>query len=571
MSADRTRLSTVQSITRIDQSNAPIPQPITRLPDYPITKFTIALFLCAVAFLSAQSEKVDFATIGKIRDEGLSRSQVMDHISWLSDVYGPRLTGSPAIEQASQWAMKKFGEWQLANIHQERWKFGRGWSLVKFSANLVEPQPQPLIGFPHSWSPATKGEITADVAPVQIASEADFARYRGKLAGKIVLMQPARAVRMLEGPIVLKMSDKDLAEAGTTPIPAARGTGDQAAGGRSAGPGAQATFRQKLAKFLAEEGVVATFDRGSDSDMAAGGSDMSWQQQHPDGGTIFPIGGGPRDEMAAAGIPGVTLAVEHYNRMVRVLGRNLPVKVSLNIDARFHEEVGMNGFNTVAEMPGTDLASEVVMLGAHFDSHPYATGATDNATGSAAMMEAMRILKAVGARPRRTIRIALWGGEEQGLLGSRAYVREHFGDPETMQLKPEHAKLAAYFNSDNGTGRVRGIWLQSNLAVRPIFEQWIAPLADLGVTTLGPRSVSSTDHVSFDDVGLPGFQLMVDRLEYNARTHHSNMDVFDRVQRDDMVQQATVIAVLAYEAAMRDEKLPRKALPAPKRGRGESQ
>jgi len=237
--------------------------------------------------------------------------------------------------------------------------------------------------------------------------------------------------------------------------------------------------------------------------------------------------------------------------------------VELNVETKFFDETTPNGFNTIAEIPGGDPASEVVMLGAHFDSHPYATGATDNATGSAAMMEAMRILKAVGAKPRRTIRIALWGGEEQGLLGSRAYVREHFADVETMTLRPEHAKLAAYFNSDNGTGRVRGIWLQGNMAARPIFEQWMAPLADLGVTIVGPRSVTATDHVSFDNAGLPAFQFLVDRLEYNARTHHSNMDTVDRVQREDMVQQATVVAVFAYDAAMRDEKLPRKALPAP--------
>jgi carboxypeptidase Q len=519
---------------------------------------TAALVICALTMASAQTEKLDFATIGKIRDEGLSRSQVMDHISWLSDVYGPRLTGSPAIQQASEWAMKKFGEWGLTNIHQERWKFGKGWSLVRFSATLVEPQVQPIIGFPHEWSSGTKGAVTADVVRAAIASEADFARYHGKLAGKILLTQTPRVVRMLEGPIILRMTDKDIAEAESTPIPAAAG------GGRG---NAQAAFRQKLEEFYVDEGVVATFDRGGDGDMASGGSDMSWQQQHTDGGTLFPAGSGARDENAGKAVPAVTLAVEHYNRMIRVLDKGLPVKVELNIDVKFHDEADMNGFNTVAEIPGTDLASEVVILGAHFDSHPYATGATDNATGSAAMMEAMRILKAVGVKPRRTIRVALWGGEEQGLLGSRAYVKQHFADPETMELKPEHTKLAAYFNSDNGTGRVRGVWLQSNLAVRPIFEQWIAPLRDLGVTTLGPRSVAATDHASFDDVGLPGFQFMVDRLEYNARTHHSNMDVFDRVQRDDMVQQATVVAVFAYDAAMRDEKLPRKALP-PARGRG---
>jgi carboxypeptidase Q len=371
------------------------------------------------------------------------------------------------------------------------------------------------------------------------------------------------------------MTEQNIAEAETTPVPAARGgrgaAADEAAGGGRGGRGnAQAIFRQKLEQFYVDEGVVATFDRGSDSDMAAGGSDMSWQQQHPDGGTIFPTGSGARDANAGRAVPEVTLAVEHYNRMVRVLDKGLPVTVELNVETKFYDETTPNGFNTVAEIPGGDLASEVVMLGAHFDSHPYATGATDNATGSAAMMEAMRILRAVGAKPRRTIRVALWGGEEQGLLGSRAYVREHFADVETMALKPEHAKLAAYFNSDNGTGRVRGIWLQGNMAARPIFEAWMAPLKDLGVTIVGPRSVSQTDHVSFDSVGLPGFQFLVDRLEYNARTHHSNMDTFDRVQRDDMVQQATVVAAFAYDAAMRDEKLPRKALPAPQRGRGTS-
>ncbi len=520
----------------------------------------LALAAAAAPFAAAQSERLDLAMIGRIRDEGLSRSQVMDHVSWLSDVYGPRLTGSPQIQQASEWAMKKFAEWGLSNVHQERWAFGKGWSLVRFSAHLVEPQVQPIIGFPHEWSSGTKGPVTAEVVRAQIASEADFAKYRGTLAGRIVLSQPARAVRMLEGPIILRMGEKETAEAEATPIPAA---------GASGRGNLAAAFRQKLDEFYVDEGVVAVFDRGSNSDMAAGGSDMSWQQQHPDGGTIFPTGSGARDAKAGKAVPEITLAVEHYNRMVRVLDKGLPVKVELNVETKFYDENTPNGFNTVAEMPGTDLSSEVVLLGAHFDSHPYATGATDNATGSAAMMEAMRILKAAGAKPRRTIRVALWGGEEQGLLGSRAYVREHFADVDTMTLKPEHAKLAAYFNSDNGTGRVRGIWLQGNLAARPIFEAWMAPLKDLGVTILGPRSVAQTDHVSFDNAGLPAFQFLVDRLEYNSRTHHSNMDTFDRVQRDDLVQQAAVIAVFAYDAAMRDEKLPRKALPPPQRpGRG---
>jgi carboxypeptidase Q len=518
----------------------------------------LLLALVAAALPGAQGESLDYQTIGRIRDEGLNRSQVMDHVSWLSDVFGPRLTGSPGIQQASEWTMKKLREWGLANVHQERWTFGKGWSLVRFSAHLVEPQIQPLVGFPQEWSSGTKGVVTADVVRVQIASDSDFDRYRGKLRGKVVLPQAARRVRLLEGPIILRMSDADIAEAQTTPIPA------PSASGRGT---AAAAFRQKVSDFYAQEGVVAIFDRGSDSDMAAGGSDLSWQQQHPDGGTIFPSGSSPRDDKAGSGVPVIALAVEHYNRMIRVLDKSVPVKVELNVETKFYDENTPNGFNTIADLPGTDLASEIVLLGAHFDSHPYATGATDNASGSGAMMEAMRILRAVGAKPRRTIRIGLWGGEEQGLLGSRAYVRDHLADVETMALKPEHAKLSAVFNSDNGTGKVRGIWLQGDMAARPVFEAWMAPLRDLGVTTIGPRSVTSTDHLSFDNAGIPAFQFMVDRLEYNSRTHHSTMDTFDRVQRDDMIQQATVIAVFAYDAAMRDEKLPRKALPAAQKGR----
>jgi hypothetical protein len=527
--------------------------------------------LCVSALLAqAPAERLDYATIAQIRDEGLNRSQVMDHISWLSDVYGPRLTGGPGIMQASDWAIRKFNEWGLVNAHRETWPFGKGWSLVRFSAQMIEPQVQPLIGFPGSWTPGTKGTVTADVVRVQIDSDADFEQYRGKLAGKIVLTQPARPVAMLDGLIVHRMSDKDFAEAATTPIPQPRGRGGRGRGATdedttAAGRGGAQAFAARVAQFYKSEGVVATFNRGSDTVTTSIGSDLSAQQQRTDGGTVFPTGNGSRGTDAGSGLPSVTLAVEHYNRMVRVLAKGIPVKVELNIETKFHDETTPNGFNTIAEIAGTDpvLRDEVVMLGAHFDSVAAATGATDNATGSAAMMEAMRILKAVGAKPRRTIRVALWGGEEEGLLGSRAYVRDHFGDPATMTLKPDHAKLAVYFNSDNGTGRVRGIWLQGNMAVRSIFEQWISPLSDLGVVATGPRSVTSTDHVAFDAVGLPAFQFMVDRLEYNSRTHHSNMDFYDRVQRDDMVQQATVVAVFAYNAAMRPEKLPRKPLPKP--------
>ena len=533
-----------------------------------IPAITLTALLCVPGLVAQAPEQLDYSAIAQIRDEGLNRSQVMDHISWLSDVYGPRLTGGPQIMEASDWAMKKFAEWGLANPHRETWPFGRGWTLVRFSAHMIEPQIQPLIGYPGSWTPGTNGTVTADVVRVDIASDADFEQYRGKLAGKIVLTQDARPVEMLEGTIVHRMGEQDLQEASMTPIPAERGGGRGGRGGRGG-----SSLSDRIQAFYKAEGVVAQFNRGSDNTMSAIGSGLSARQQRADGGTIFPSGGGgSRSTDPATLIPSVTLAVEHYNRMVRVLDKGVPVKVELNIQTEFHEETTPNGFNVIAEIPGTDpaLKDEVVILGAHFDSVAASTGATDNATGSAAMMEAMRILKAIGVKPRRTIRIALWGGEEEGLLGSRAYVREHYADVTTMALKPDHEKVAAYFNSDNGTGKVRGIWLQGNLAVRPIFEKWIEPLRDLGVETLGPRSVGSTDHASFDNVGLPGFQFMVDRLEYNSRTHHSNMDFFDRVQRDDMVQQATVIAVFAYNAAMRDEKLPRKPLPSPARGTASS-
>jgi hypothetical protein len=531
----------------------------------------VSLAAAPIASAPARTENLDLPTITRIRDEGLNRSQVMDHVSWLTDVYGPRLTGGPGILQASDWAIGKFKEWGLVNAHRETWPFGNGWSLVRFTAHMIEPQVQPIIGLPASWTRGTNGTVTAEVVRVQIDTDVDFERYRGRLAGKIVLTQPEREAPMLEGLLVHRMDEKGFAEAATIPPPVPSDDPDdldldeeQLVSPRRR---AAQAFRTRLARFFEAEEVVAAFNRGSDDVFDSVGSGLTTLQQRTDGGTIFPIGDGSRRSDGSTGVPTVTLAVEHYNRMVRILAKNIPVKVELNVQTRFHEEATASGFNTIAEIPGSDpaLRNEVVILGAHLDSVAAGTGATDNATGSAAIMEAMRILKAIGARPRRTIRVALWGGEEQGLLGSRAYVKHHYGDPATRILKPEHGTVAAYFNSDNGSGRVRGIWLQNNPAAAPIFEGWMKPLADLGVTAVGPRSVGSTDHVSFDAVGLPGFQFMVDRLEYNSRTHHSNMDVYDRVQRSEMVQHATVVAVFAYNAAMRDEKLPRKPLPGPGR------
>jgi carboxypeptidase Q len=493
--------------------------------------------------------------ISAIRDEGLAHAQAMDHVIWLADVYGPRVTGSPGLRQAADWAVRKLGEWGLSNVHKEPWPFGKGWSLVRFSAHMIEPQVQPLIGYPKSWTPGTGGVVTAGVVRADINTDADFEKYRGKLAQKIVLMQPARDVRMLEGIIVQRWTDALLKESESTPPASAEAPVPDRPG--------QPTQQERIQQFLIKEGVIATLDRGPDAFLVAGDNQMSWRTQRTDGGTVFVTTGGPHDSTNAGKVvPSVTLAVEHYNRMVRVLERGIPVKVELDIQTQFHDEAEMNGFNVIADLPGSDLANEIVLIGAHLDSHQSGTGATDNAAGSAVMMDVMRILKAVGAKPRRTIRLALWGGEEEGMLGSKAYVKEHLGDPAARTARPEHQSLSAYYNLDNGTGRVHGVWLQGNLAIAPIFRAWFEPLRDLGVTTIAPRSVTGSDYQSFDAVGIPAFQFMQDRLEYNSRTHHSNMDTVDRVQRDDLVQMAVVAATFAYNTAIRPEKLPRKTPPA---------
>jgi carboxypeptidase Q len=518
-----------------------------------------SIVICIAAITGAlvsTTERSNYETLVRIQQEGLERSQVMDHLWWLSEVHGPRLTGSPGIRGAGDWAIKRFNEWGLAGVRAEKWKFGKGWSLVRFHAHMVEPQIQPIIGFPKSWTPGTEGTVLAEVVRVAINSEVDFAKYRGRLAGKIVLTQPAREVRMLEERIAWRMTDELTREAETLQIPGQATAGVSPSGGVS--------LQDKIQEFFVAEKVVAAFDRGIDSAVVSmgGREDLSAVTQRVDGGTIFVGVGGPRDETAGKSVvPQVTLAVEHYNRMVRLLEKGIPVTVELHVQAEFHEEEDMNGFNVIAELPGTDLKEEIVVLGAHLDSHHSGVGATDNAAGCAVVMEAVRILKAIGVAPRRTIRVALWGGEEQGYAGARAYVREHIADRGTMQLKPGHRSHVAYYNIDNGAGRIRGVWMQGNLALTTIFSQWIQPLKGLGVTTLSPRSVTGSDYVAFDEVGIPAFQFIQDRLEYRSRTHHSNMDVFDRVQREDVVQAAVVLATFAYNTAMRDEPLPRKPLP----------
>jgi len=307
----------------------------------------------------------------------------------------------------------------------------------------------------------------------------------------------------------------------------------------------QREFAKKRMAFFVSEGVAALVDPG----------------RH-DGGTFIVSAGGSRDPKDPPAAPQVVLAVEHYGRIYRTLEKKIPVTLQMDIDNRFSDQ-DLDSFNIVAELPGTDKADEVVMLGAHFDSWHGGTGATDNAAGSAVMMEAMRILKESGVKLRRTVRLGLWTGEEQGLLGSKAYVKDHFGDPETMQIKPEQAKLAGYFNVDNGTGLIRGVYLQGNDAVAPIFEAWMRPFHNVGMATLSIRNTGGTDHLSFDAVGLPGFQFIQDPVEYDTRTHHTNMDVYERVQPNDMMNNAVIVASFVYDAANRDEMLPRKPLPKP--------
>ena len=521
-----------------------------------VTSAVVAAILAAAP--AALARRPDPDVLRAIREEGFQRSEALEIVSWLSDVYGPRVTGTPAIEAAKEWAAGRMRSWGL-RVREERFAYGRGWSLERFHAHLIEPQVMPIIGYPRAWTPGTDGPVTAGVVRVDVGSRADLERHRGRLRGKIVLAQEPRAVRMLDGDLVLRMDGRLLAEAARPPAGNSRQTG---------GGGSGARLPDHVQAFFVEEGVVAVLDRGSDRSLVGGaplGSGLVWPTQRTDGGTVFVGPGGPRAAGAPEVVPAATIAVEHYNRMIRVLDKGLPVTVELDVRTRFHdEEERPNGFNLLADLPGTDLAGEVVILGAHFDSTHAATGATDNAAGVAAMMEAARILQAIDARPRRTIRVALWGGEEEGLLGSREYVRRHYADPETMAPRPDHATVSAYYNLDNGAGRIRGIWLQGNAAAAPLFEEWMRGLGDLGVTTVGRRSTRGTDHRSFDAAGLPGFQFIQDRLEYSSRTHHSNMDFYDRVQPDDLRQMAVVAATFAYRTAMRDERLPRKPPPAPR-------
>jgi hypothetical protein len=520
----------------------------------------LALGLTFVPVSAQQSpEKVDLDAIYKIKEEGFQRSQVMEIMSWLTDVYGPRLTNAPGYRKAGDWAVKEMTSWGLANVKLEPWgPFGRGWSNDKFYASATTPGGSfPLIGMSTAWTPGTNGLVTGDAIVAAIETEEDFTRYKGQLKGKFVLISALRDVPALWTAPGTRYTEDQLRDLENETDSTPRGRGRAGGPGRQGGPaaagrGAQTvSFAQRRTQFFKDEGAVALITAG-----------------RGDGGTIF-LGGASANrqpDVKDLGLPQIVIAIEHYGRIARTLEKKMPVTIEMDVKNTFHDDV--MSFNVVAELPGTDKADEIVMLGGHFDSWHGGTGATDNAAGSAVMMEAMRILKQSGLKLRRTVRIGLWGGEEQGLIGSRQYVTQQFGDRATMALKPAHAKFAGYFNVDNGTGAIRGVYLQGNEAVAPVFDAWMKPFNNIGMRTLTIRDTGGTDHQAFDAVGLPGFQFIQDPVEYSTRTHHSNMDTYERIQEEDMRKNAVIVASFVYHAANREQLLPRKPLPRAQGGRG---
>lgn len=522
--------------------------------------FALVLLAHPLTAQPTTQESVDDKAIAILRQQGLEHSQVMEHLSWMCDVYGPRLTGSRNLQRAQAWAVKTFEDWGLANVHTEAWgPFGRGWQCEHVSMTVVGDNPWPVIAYAKAWSPSLPARTEADVVFVGDASADQLAAM--DLEGKVVLVETPREVsEPFEG--LARRLDADgllaLADGAEAPRPA----GPRASPANDFRAGFQR--RRAMMRQLFDKKPLALVDRSFKGDY----------------GTVFvqgadaPPGEGDQrtrvqDKDAPATIPQFTIAVEHYNRMCRMLKKGLTVRLALELRTSFVDGDGMER-NVIAELPGTDpaIGDEVVMLGAHFDSWHSGTGATDNGCGSAVVMEAMRLLtllqKESGRSPRRTIRAALWSGEEQGLLGSRAYVGTHFAKAErgkpVTDIKPEHEKLAGYFNLDNGTGRIRGVYLQGNAAVAPIFRAWLRPFHDLDAHTLTLNDTGGTDHQAFDAVGLPGFQFIQDPVAYGTRTHHSNMDNWDHAVAADLQQAATIMAAFAWQCAQRDEKLPRKDL-----------
>jgi hypothetical protein len=542
-------------------------------------RFLLAALLPLATLAAAES--VDLSVVHRIRSEAFENSKVMETLELLTDRYGPRLTGSPEFKEAADWALKRLQEYGLENGHLEKWgPFGRSWSLDRFSVEMVEPRYSRLTAWPQAWSGSTNGPVEAEVIYTPMAvPKLDIKRgevglkefeekYKGKLHGKIVLISEA-----IEHPTaweskaaLQRYSDADLANIAAAPQPVPKVPVDV----KNLEVPEDSVKRRELFdilpdsvfdklfemyddllnrrnKFLRDEGVVAVL--------------IDDERAHD--GLVFSEAAGSHEAKDPLSPPVFIVTGEQYNRLVRLVKENIPVKLQVSLRAKASEQA-VDGYNIVAEIPGGAKRDEVVMVGAHFDSWHSGTGATDNGAGSAVMMEVVRILKALDLKLDRTVRIGLWSGEEQGLFGSKAYVKEHFGDPKTMKLTTAQAKLSGYFNLDNGSGKIRGVYLQGNDAMRPLFEDWLAPFRDLGVSTISIRDTGGTDHLSFDDVGLPGFQFIQDPLDYMSVTHHSSMDVFDHAVAGDLMQAAAVIASVVYDSANRSEMLPRKPLPKPK-------
>ncbi len=501
----------------------------------------------------------DLEFITRLRQEEFSHSQVMDLMSHLTDDIGPRLTGSPNMKKANEWTRDEFVQWGLANAHLEPWgPFGRGWAYQLCEVRMVAPDYMQFLALPEAWTPGTNGPVRGEVVQVIASASADLEKYRGKLAGKIVLFGEARLPEPSDKPLFHRDDDADLARIATYQIPGAPPQRRPEAAQRF-------QFQTELTKFFTDEHVAAVLDI---------------TRQPGEDGTIFVQSGGSYEKGKTVGYPRITLAVDHYGRMSRLLAKKVPVEVEVNVETKFYDDDDMS-YNTLAEIPGVDpkLKDQVVMLGGHMDSWHASEGATDNGAGAAVAMEVVRLLKKLGVQPRRTIRVALWSGEEQGLFGSRGYVKEHFGSrPESTEprdqalpafmrpprgplvLKPEQKLISAYFNLDNGPGKIRGIYLQENAQAQPIFEKWMEPFHDLGMSTLSMRNTGSTDHVSFDAVGIPGFQFIQDSMDYGSITHHSNNDSYEHIRPEDMKQAATIMADFVYDAAMCDEMIPRKPI-----------
>jgi carboxypeptidase Q len=502
---------------------------------------------------AAAQEPVDWEVVAKIREEGLQRSQVMDMVGYMSDVLGPRLTASPSMRAAQEWAQKKMGEVGLENVVFERaGEHGVNWDNEYVSLHMMAPDYQSLLGYAKAFTASTDGKIEAEAVIVQVDVQADLAKYRGKLNGKIALIGDPAPTEPEFAPDARRLTDEDLAARSRTAV----GEGEQGSvtltmvqlnalrqGGEQEG---EPVSVADLHEFLKAEGVALLVDigtgRGDDGVVYVGARYDSRADRSYEG--------------VMSSLPEVVLATEHYNRIYRILDRGIPVTLQAEV-ANSVDNSDPYYYNVVGEIPGTDLADEIVILGGHYDSWHGGTGAVDNASGSAVALEAARILMAIGIRPRRTIRVGFWTYEEGGLNGSREYVQTHFGNPEDGK-KPSYDKFSGYFNMDNGTGQFRGVNLQGNMLVAPIFEAWMKPLNDLGVGTLAPGATGGTDHLSFDRAGLNGWQFIQDPIDYFPNRHHTNMDVVDGLIPEDLMINAVVMATFAYHAAMRDELLPRK-------------